>query len=360
MNFLEAFTCLLLIGFSAVLSASEIALFSLSRFQLRSLKEHFRPAYRKIKKLLADPGGVLVTILVINEIINISLTSLIAEAVSLAPQPAWIQKLPLPAWQVHFILGVLFSTPIVLFLCEVTPKAMGAKANRLIAPLTATPLLFVYQLLSPVRRALKGLVQRIGRTHSLPYEHGGEPQGQGSDRETKKLLKEADFIQMLEEGHREGTIQQNELDLIKNVFELDDITVADVYTPFSQMQTLSDQTSLKSALHFIKTQKHSRIPIVSQSDRRRVVGILYTKDLLRGKLDPNILSSPVTSLMRRPLFIPLAMRLNTLFKKFKQQRIHMAVIQGSTGEAVGIVTMTDVLDALFEELLTDEEENGSV
>src|ERR1035437_9853985 len=70
-----------LVFLSAFLSASEVALFSLSRFQLRYLKEHFRPIYIQIKRLISDPSGLLVTILVSNEIVNISMATIIEKIV---------------------------------------------------------------------------------------------------------------------------------------------------------------------------------------------------------------------------------------------------------------------------------------
>lgn len=92
----ETLLCVFLVGISAYMSASEIALFSLSRFQLRTLKENFRPRYRKIKNLLADPGGLLITILVVNEMVNIALSAIITEAVAYSH------------WQVP---GTFFRTP---------------------------------------------------------------------------------------------------------------------------------------------------------------------------------------------------------------------------------------------------------
>ncbi len=104
------------------------------------------------------------------------------------------------------------------------------------------------------------------------------------------------------------------------------------------------------------TQKYSRIPVVS-TNRRQVVGILYSKDLLRAKLEPKLMDLSVASIMRRPLFVNPAIRLNALFRKFKQQKTHMAVVQGLNGEAIGLVEMSDVLDALFEDLLIDGTED---
>ena len=92
MTALEFLACVVLAGISAWLSASEIALFSLSRFQLRSLKERFRAPYRKIKRLLADPTGLLITLLVVNEMVNVGISSIIAQAISRTPKPRVPQR----------------------------------------------------------------------------------------------------------------------------------------------------------------------------------------------------------------------------------------------------------------------------
>src|SRR5437868_6513961 len=130
MTSVEFLLFLSLIFFSASLSASEVALFSLSRFQLRSLKENFRPTYRKIKRLLGDPGGLLITILVLNEVINISLSTLIASTVSRfnLPIPFYLSRVP--SWFLKTILDIAFTAPIILIFCEVTPKVIGTRINR--------------------------------------------------------------------------------------------------------------------------------------------------------------------------------------------------------------------------------------
>lgn len=389
MSALELLACIALASTSAWLSASEIALFSLSRFQLRSLKERFRTGHRKIKKLLADPTGLLITLLVCNEMVNVALSSLIAETISHAVTalPPWhsVRRLPIPAWMLSTVLSLIISTPIVLMLCDITPKMIGSRANRLIAPLTAGPLTALYDTFKPVRFVLSRLVEYVAKLTTpavypapepgenlsalrteLEAKSEAEPETSSDKERNLKLLRESDFILMLEEGHKEGAVQQTELELIKNVFALDDTTVAEVFTPLPQVQTLTERTTLRSALNMMRSQKHSRIPITTTSNlsaKRQVVGVLYSKDLLRARLQPEQMGATVESLMRKPLFVNHTVRLNSLFRKFKQQKTHMAVVQGASGDALGIVTMSDVLDALFEDVLPDygddEEEAGT-
>jgi hypothetical protein len=99
---LEWVLCIFFIFFSGYLSASETALFSLSRFQIRSLKENFQSTHQKIKKLLLDPSGLLITLLVCNDVVNIALTSLITKKISQNPfsfhtKKAFLQAL-FPRW----------------------------------------------------------------------------------------------------------------------------------------------------------------------------------------------------------------------------------------------------------------------
>lgn len=346
MTSIELILCALLVITSASMSSAEVALFSLSRFQLRALKEHLKPGiHRRITRLTSDPGGLLVSILVVTEVMSVALSSIIARAVSRGHFEAVFTRFPgIPAWAFETLLGTLITAPIVLFLCEITPKVIGARANQLVASLAAQPLTLLYELARPLRAVLTFLIRRLSRAlggngESLPHEAEGG------------ILKESDFMMMLEEGHREGAIHESEIGLIKNVFELDDTTALDILTPLAQVQTVPPHATLKNALATFRQHRHSRIPVLAQG--RKIVGILFSKDLLRAKLEAQLMTTQVSAVMRRPLVVSPMLRLNSLFRKFKQERTHLAVVQNEAGEALGIVTMNDVLEALFSELVLE-------
>lgn len=355
MSTLDLLLCILLLSGSALLSSSEVAIFSLSRFQLRMLRDNFRPAHRRIKKLLSDPGGLLISILILNEVINIFVSSMIARAVArgwgeggpdlLNPAPGALLS-GVPPWALQTVVGTLITAPIILIFGEITPKAIGARVNQVVAPLTAPFLTWVHFALGPARFVLQTIVSTfarwIGRT--------GPSDVPGKNR----LLKEEEFLVMVEEGHREGSVRSNELELIRNVFELDDTTVEEIYTPLSQVQTIPATTPLREAFPFIISRHFSRFPVVG-SNRKQVVGLLFSKDLLREKLEAPSNDECVSSLMRKPLYVSPSTRLNSLFRKFKLSKTHMAVVEQNPGEAIGVVTMDDVLDALLEHLSSDEE-----
>ncbi len=327
--------CGALIGCSAFLSASEVAIFSLSRFQLRSLRDRFKPAQKRIKRLQSDAGGVLITILVANEIVNISLSTLLTVFVD--------RMLPGEStpWLVKTLVGVLLTTPVILMFCEVTPKTIAARANTLIAPLVATPLHALYSVMKPIRVVLLRIIGLAGRR-------------QPDTAARNEPLKEQEFLTMVEEGHREGTIQRSELDLIRNVFAMEDTPVRELMTPLSKVQTLGESLTVAEAIEQVRRIKAPRIPVISRN-RREVLGIVYLKDLLRARLNPALGNAPLGQLMHKPLVVSHKMPINRLFKRFRQSQTHIAIVEGTNEEPIGIVTLDQILDDLIEEMTHEGE-----
>jgi putative hemolysin len=377
MTTFETLICAALILTSAFISASEVAIFSLSRFQLRSLRERFKGSWRMIRRLLSQPGGLLTTLLVTNELVNISLSTLITEAVN----DSWIQAqadpqrssffggvtfvrnayLPqLPEWLFQLLIGTVITTPILLLLCEATPKVIAARANLMIALIAAKPLTVLHRLMIPARVALSRILRLVDwtlsrATHPTTFANNDSESPEG------RRIKEEDFLSMVEQGHAEGAIQTEELELIRKVFELDDRRVADIATPLNQIKSLSAQATVTDALALMKNgTPFSRIPIYRPGMPTKMMGVLYTKDLLIARLDPALEKENVQTMMRKPFIVSPNLKLATLFRKFKQSQNHMAIVESSEGVASGIVTMTDVLEALFEDFLeTDEDEVGT-
>jgi putative hemolysin len=317
---------------SAFLSSAEIALFSLSRVQLRLLRERLRGQYKKIKMLLMDPGGLLITILVINEVVNVSLSTVFTKLIS--NHPSWLdsQLHGLPIWLRDSLLSALITTPIILIFCEITPKVIGARANELVSTLTARPLAAIYEVFAPIRIFIRSFLKK---TPGIGLEDS--------------VLKESEFMMLLEEGRKEGAVQASEVELIRNVFDMDDMTVAEILTPLSRVTSMPSSLTLKEALVFARSHSYSRIPVY-QGQKRQIIGVIYAKDLLQVKLDSKLNTESVTELMRRPVTVQSTMRLSSVFRRFKQQKTHLALVQNAKKECLGIVTLNDVIQALFEEL----------
>ncbi len=350
---------LLLIAISGFLNGSEVAIFSLSKIQLKTLRDRFKPSHRTIRKLLADPAGLLAAILVSNEVVNIAISTMIAGAVSGAHDHPWLTFLangPLasfPPWLIDVALGVLVTSPILLLLCEITPKVVAARVNTLAAAASSRPLLLLYHLMWPIRFAVR--IVEIAIKKLMPGVRGEGPLISGSAK-----LREEDFLNLVEEAQKEGTIQSTELGLIRNVFDLDDTLVSEVTTPLSRVFMLPQIATLQQALASMQEgaagQRYSRIPVYGKT-RSEIVGLLYSKDLLLARHERMDPSTPISELMWKPFVVSASTQLNSLFRKMKRQRTHLAVITGERGIPIGVATMSDVLEALLDELLVDDHDD---
>ncbi len=360
MNTLDLFLCILFVATSAFMSSSEVALFSLSKFQLKFIRDRFKNSYRYLKKLSNDPGGVLSTILVTNEIVNIALSTLISSSISRSVDSPTIQYFHgalssfIPEWGTDALLGTMITAPIFLIFCEITPKVVAARTNIVYAPMTASPLYFVYKIMSPLRWVLKQITDVVAR-----LIQSRTPDPDTSMAQNLNRLKEEDFLSIVEEAQKEGTVQEHEVELIRNVFELDDTSILEIATPLSRVFSLASTTTLSQALNAVRDeragQKYSRIPVYGKG-KSDIVGVLYSKDLLVAKLEREDPATPVSAIMWRPFTVNENARINTVFKRMKKQRVHMAIIVNPKNQAIGLVTMNDVLEVLLEELIDEDGE----
>ncbi len=315
------FLCILLICGSFILSSSEIALFSLSRFQLKKIKDQSEPLFRRIRNLVQDSIGLLITILLFNEIINISLASLLTTE--------FIEPLSF-SLQTKAILGVVFTTPIILIFCELTPKVIASRANHFIVSLFVPFVYALYTLTKPLVKIIKLF---------LPQQ------------QVKELyqLHEEDFIILAEEQTETGHLHETELELIKNVFEMDDTTVEQLATPIKKIVTIASTATLEQAAQILLKDKiFSRVPIYGKT-KEDIVGVLNTKDLVEIRVNPEIGNELVTTIAKEPLITAGNTSLETLFRKMKSKKIQAAFIKNSQGKITGMITLQDILDTIIEE-----------
>jgi CBS domain containing-hemolysin-like protein len=158
---------------------------------------------------------------------------------------------------------------------------------------------------------------------------------------------------MLEEGHREGTIQRSELDLIRNVFAMEDTPVREIMTPLAQVSVLHEEMTVTQAIDQIRLSKISRVPVMSRN-RKKCLGIVYMKDLLRARLNPALGETSIAPLMHKPVVIPHHLQTNRLFRRLRQSKTHIAAVENPNGDVIGIITLDQILDELLEELLQEK------
>lgn len=310
---------------SAFFSGTETALFSLTRFQLRQLRQEHAERFARVRFLLDRPAALVATALLGNELANVLFSHLTAQ---------FYESLQLRAWEVT-TLNLITVMPITLVLGEITPKVLGAKANTSVLSLCLAPFWWFYRISFPLRFLIEHTVNLLTR-----------PLRRAPPKE--EVVKEDDIRALLDEGKKKGAIHSVEQDIIENLFDIDDDKVIELATPLRDCMTARQDDTPKSVIDRLKRNFRARIPVLGDSNDK-VVGILYAKDLL-NYINRDEQEMSVRDLMKDPLVVEPNMKAEVLFRRFRHMKRHIAVIEDRSGRALAVITMEDLLEQMFGEL----------
>jgi CBS domain containing-hemolysin-like protein len=181
-------------------------------------------------------------------------------------------------------------------------------------------------------------------------------------RPEEAAVGEDEFLTMVDQVLEDGEIDHDEHQLINRVFEFGDRRVTEVMTPAEEVFALSYNLPLSSILSEVRQNIYSRVPVY-QGSRDRIVGLLYLKDLVPAvyKLDKR--GAPFRKRGRRWLldilhqgyFIPKATKCEQLLREFRRRRTHMGLVVDEYGHFIGLVTMEDLLEEMFGEIVDEKE-----
>lgn len=160
-----------------------------------------------------------------------------------------------------------------------------------------------------------------------------------------------------EEGHREGAIEDEARTMIHRVIDFEEIDVADIMTPRTEMVCIPASASLLDARQVLLEEGHSRIPVIGETNDE-ILGILHAKDLLRYLDGSTGQVVKLADIAREPFYIPKTMGVQKLLESFRQERIHLAIVLDEYGGVAGLVTMEDILEELVGEIV-DEFDSAS-
>jgi CBS domain containing-hemolysin-like protein len=313
-----------LLIFSAITSACETALVSITPAQVRTLVESKRRGAGYLAKLKQSHHKTLITILLLNNFLNIAISAITTLAFTRIFGDAGI----------GIATGVL--TAVILVFGEIIPKSLATTYAKILGPLFAPALYTVGIILTPIIFVLDLLVNLMLRIF------GAQHHIQVTDEE---------LIAMASIGAEEGSIDEHEFEMIENALEFNDIKIGDIITPRVHMDALPEDHHLDNAAEFVVNHSHTRIPIY-RDNIDHIVGILSIKELLRALHEeehPEKISLRQIHLLT-PLKVPDSMHVKELFREFKKKRQHMAIVIDEFGGTEGLVTMEDLLEELVGEI----------
>jgi putative hemolysin len=304
---------LLMLGFagmSTLFALAESALFSLGAWRARQLAEWGGTAGRRVVRLLAAPQDLLATIVLGNTFAN---AGLVAIGLVVAFQERWHMALTLGG-----LLG------LCLVGCEVIPKTLAVRMPDQWALRVARPMAVVVRVSRPIRRLaqwLNSLLLRILVPAAMKPQPG---------------LSDAEYQELLELAHQQGTLAATEKEIILQIISLDQRTVKEVMRPRARMACIPDDLSIEEMIEAARKHKHRRLPLYDDTPDT-IVGVLNTRALL---LDPHI---DLADAIEFPSFVPETMNLLQLLKSLQRQRRGLAIVLDEFGGTAGLVTMEDIL-----------------
>ena len=316
-------------GLSALFSASETALVSLSRPRLKKLISQ-RPALAAaFSEWLAAPQYLLTTILVGNTLSNVFAT-LLALNIAFAWLPhvrqGWIET---GTWLVMTVILFVFADFVPKTLARHYPQRVSLASIRMVSALS--------RALTPLLRVILGFFERFPT-----FE--GTPVGRLSVYSLEELR------EMIQAGAAEGEIPHRSTQMMEAALRLQTVPVSKIMTPFERMDAVNLGQDPEQILDRVAEIGHNRVPAYRASPRK-IGGYLHVKDLLyvwRGALPLNL-----DALMRRPVTVAPEYTASQLLEDFRTGQSHLAVVTDAAGDCQGIVTLQDVLEEIVGEILDE-------
>ncbi|MEQ9301629.1 MAG: gliding motility-associated protein GldE [Cyclobacteriaceae bacterium] len=325
------FVVLLLL--SALISGSEVAFFSLSQEEIARCKGSNNPSEKSIASLLLHPQKLLATILVLNNLINISIVTLSAFV-------TWqITGTTTPEGSVIVLLSVIITGCIVYF-GEIIPKVYANQNRIQFARLSSAMIAVSYRLFSPLTWFLIG----IGNIIEKRIERKGYNISVEELNEALELTAEKEATDE-EKGILKGIVNFGTLSVKQVMKSRVDITAFDRETDFHE---LMDQ---------INKRGYSRLPIYNETVDK-IEGILYIKDLLPHLEKEDDFSW--SSLLRPAFFVPESKKIDSLFKDFQEKHVHMAIVVDEYGGTSGLVTLEDIIEEIVGEINDEFDEENEI
>ena len=309
---------IILLLLSALVSAAEVSLFSLSQKDISDANNINSSKAQLISQLLSKPKKLLATILVTNNFMNIGVVILF----SLTTQQLFENITP--SW-LRFIVEVVVVTFLILLFAEVLPKIYASRNNLKFSFFIAVPLSILDQILSPISIPMKNI------TIYLTNKFGKQKSTFSVDR----------LSQALELTSTEGTSQE-EKKILEGIVSFGNTDTKQVMSPRTDIFGLEIEETFLEIYPKIVSKGYSRIPVYQES-LDNILGVLFVKDLL-PHLDKK--DFDWKTLLREPFFVPENKKLDNLLKDFQSMKSHLAIVVDEYGGTSGLVSLEDVIEEI--------------
>ncbi len=324
---------LLLLVASGFFSGSETALTAASRARMHTLEEEGDESARLVNSLLSEPGRLIGTILLGNNLVNILASSLTTSL---------------------FIglfgdVGVAYATVILTLLivifAEVLPKTYAIAYADQVALFVSPVMRAAVFVLRPFTYAVEFLTRQILRL--TPTER---------DDKSNILATHEEIRGTIKLGAKEGAVSRGDADMLGGVLDLKELQVADIMVHRTKMETLDIDGDPQTVIDAILESQYTRIPMWSE-ETENIVAVLHSKDLLEalGRAGWDVAKLDVKSFAQEPWFVPETTSLRTQLNQFLKRKAQMALVVDEYGEVQGLITLEDIIEEIVGQIADEHD-----
>ncbi len=333
-DILEFAILVILLLLSGFFSSAETALTTVSVNKLKTLVDEGgkkAKAAARVLKMKEDSSKLLSTILIGNNVVNISASALATVIVT-------------NVFGSRFVgLATGLLTFFVLIFGEITPKSLAALNNLSMSLLFSGPIYILMIVLTPIIWIMNKICRGI--FFILRVDPDKDP----------NQITESELLKIVDVSSEEGVIENSEKEMINNVVDFGDAVAKDVMVPRADMVCVEQNASYDEMLDIIREENYTRVPIYDES-KDHIVGILNVKDLLFAGINDEKEKFSIKEIMREPHFVYEYQRSAEIFAEMKSSSVAMSIVLDEYGVAAGLITMEDLVEEIVGEIRDEFDE----
>lgn len=326
---------LVCLAFSAFFSASETAFTSANHTRLKNLSADGNKRASLVLKMLENYNKLLSTILVGNNIVNITLSSVAT---------LWFIDLltDTSVLSAASAISTAVVTVVVLIFGEISPKSLAKDKPEKFAMAVAPFLQLISLILTPIN-FLFMLWKKLLTLIFKPAE--------------VEAVTEGEVLTLVDEAHEDGSIDEYNKELIENIFDFDDLSAGEIATHRTELTTLAQDETMEEWAQIIQDSRYSRYPVCGE-DVDDIVGVLDTREYFR--MEDKSREAVMANAVKPAYFVPETVKADVLFRNMKKNKESMAIVLDEYGGVQGVITFTDLVQCLVGDFTETDEDGGEV
>ena len=320
------FIVVLLILLALFFAMTETAFASVSRTRMKTMADKGDSRAKKVLYILDHFDTAITTILICTNIVHIAAASVVTVNVT-------------RIWGISAVtISTIITTLAVFFFGEMLPKSLARKYCTSIALSTAGILSFLMTLLRPFSWVLAAI---------------GNAAAKLSKDESDVSVTEEELYDIIEDMTEDGTLDEEQGDLISSALQFQDVIVGSVLTSRVDLVAIEVNTPQEEILDLIRRENHSRIPVY-EGTIDHIIGILQIRKYIKEYLKNNTVD--VRSLLDKPYFVYQTTKIDDLLKQMSAEKMNVAVVLDEYGGTLGIITVEDILEELVGEIWDEDDD----